>query len=417
MEHDFIIVGGGLTGLNCARTLLQNGQDGIILEADSKIGGRIQTEIYEGYRLDHGFQVLQTGYPEAQNSLDLSNLQLISYPAGVVIRKEGRFHTIADPRHHLRHIFSTAFAPVGTIMDRFRMVRLARSVCSCSFEELFQEKEMATSTYLRECGFSENFIASFFTPFFAGACLDRSLSASSRILRYIFRVFAAGDASIPAHGMEAIPKQIADAIPAEKIHLHSRVTSVSKTSVTTVEGQIHEAKRIIIATERPAVDSLLSSSSPQASVGESCLYFTADWQPPFDKPFLVLNGETQGPINNLAFPSLVSPHYAPTGKTLIAAVVLGEDNIGTADLTDRVQKQCIDWFGRDAEKWSHLKTFTIRHALPDQQPPTADPYSATFTTDSGIYIAGEYNSLPGIQWALLSGRKTAEFILNQPVVI
>ena len=32
---------------------------------------------------------------------------------------------------------------------------------------------------------------------------------------------------------------------------------------------------------------------------------------------------------------------------------------------------------------------------------------------SGIYVCGEYQSVPGIQWAMLSGRHTAEAVIKE----
>lgn len=58
--------------------------------------------------------------------------------------------------------------------------------------------------------------------------------------------------------------------------------------------------------------------------------------------------------------------------------------------------------------WKHLRTFKIEHALPDQKPPTANPYEIPAAIGKKTRICGEHQSLPGILWALLSGRQTAE---------
>jgi phytoene dehydrogenase-like protein len=291
------------------------------------------------------------------------------------------------------------------------MLALARSVGLGSFEELFMQREEKTIDYLRNLKFSDTFIEAFFRPFFAGACLDRSLTASSRVLRYIFRVFAQGDAALPAHGMEEIPRQLETSLPAGCIRFNSKAAAVEKGKVTLTSGESFLAKHIVLATSQPAAE-ILTGKTETPSIRESCIYFSADWQPPFDKPFLVLNGENSGPINNIAFPSLVSPYYSPHGKTLIAAVVLGKENCTDPDIIGRVRKQCSQWFGSSVNGWQHLHTYQIRHALPDQLPPTANPYELPVPLDKTLRIAGESGSLPGIQWALLSGRKTAESIIE-----
>jgi hypothetical protein len=58
------------------------------------------------------------------------------------------------------------------------------------------------------------------------------------------------------------------------------------------------------------------------SRAESCLYFSAA-EPPLQAPFLVVNAEGGGPINNLCVPSQVAPTYAPTGRSLISVTVIG----------------------------------------------------------------------------------------------
>lgn len=413
MVYDFIVVGAGLTGISCARSLTAEGLNGIVLDSADRIGGRVKTEIIDGYRLDHGFQVLQTGYPEAARVLDYKRLNLKKFPSGVAVRNGGRFNIIADPRYHLRHIFSTAASPIGSLKDRILMLKLARSVSAVSFEGLFAEEEVGARQYLESFGFSEKFIESFFVPFFAGACLERSISASSRVLRYIFRVFAEGDAAVPANGMGEIPRLLAADLKEQTIVGGSRVTKIEGNTVFVEGGRQLSCKRIILALPAPAIADLVPEAGASKSVGEMCLYFTADWRPPFDRPFLVLNGERDGPVNNLAFPSLVAPSYAPAGKTLIAAVVLGDKYMGKPNLIDDVRSQCADWFGVEASSWEHLRTFSINHALPDQSPPTTNPYKSPRPFAENLWIAGEYSSLPGIQWALLSGRKTAEAVLEE----
>jgi len=414
MKYDVVIVGAGLSGLACAATLQKKNSSFIILEAEDRPGGRIKTDIVDGYRLDNGFQVLQTGYPEVGRMLNTDGLQLRKFPAGVAVRYNRKFHIIADPRHHPRYLFSTLFSQLGTLNDRYAMLKLTRHVCNGSFEELFDQPEQTTVEFLKEWGFSQGFIKSFFVPFFAGACLDRNITASSRVLKYIFRVFAAGDATIPARGMGDIPHKLASALPRETIRYNSRVTKIDEEQVTLEDGTVFHGREVVLATEQPTLNRLLPEILPQQSVGESCLYYSADWRPPFKEPFLVLNGEGgSGPINNMAFPSLVAPEYSPSGKTLIAAVVLGRDHKRGDHLEQSVREQCIEWFGRDAENWKHLHTYTIEHALPLQVPPTSNPYSRPGAVKKRIRICGEHQSLPGIQWALLSGRQTAQAILEK----
>ncbi len=71
MKPQVIVVGAGMAGLSCARALQDRGIDYLVLEAADRVGGRIRTDILDGFRLDRGFQVLLTSYPEPRRQLDL----------------------------------------------------------------------------------------------------------------------------------------------------------------------------------------------------------------------------------------------------------------------------------------------------------------------------------------------------------
>jgi len=413
MKFDVVIVGAGIAGLSCAAGLYQKNLSFIILESTNRPGGRIKTDGVDGFQLDHGFQVLQTGYPEASRALDFQKLNLKKFPAGVAVRYNKEFHVIADPRRHPKYLFSTLFSPIGTLKDRFLMLKLAKDVCRGSLEVLFDHEEQPAINFLQDWGFSAGFIDRFFVPFFAGACLDPKITASSHVLKYIFRVFAQGDATLPSEGMGGIPVQIAARLPKDSIRFNSRVIGIDDTSVTLEDGSRFYGKTLVLATSQKALPDLVPSLTVSPSIGETCFYYSADWLPPHKEPFLLLNGEGRGPINNIAFPSLVSPDYAPPGKTLVAAVVLGRDNMARPDLEQRVRNQCADWFGDQVERWKHIQTFRIEHALPSQKPPTVHPYVPQEPVSKNLRIIGEYRSLPGIQWALLSGRMTAEAIISE----
>jgi hypothetical protein len=309
-------------------------------------------------------------------------------------------------------VFSTIFSPVGTVRDRIAMLKLARQVGNLSFEEIFDQPEEKTSVYLQSFGFSSQFIQSFFVPFFAGACLDRKITASSRVLKYVFRLFSMGDAALPSGGMGEIPRQLSSGAAAERILMQRRVVAAGDGFVQLDNGEKVYGRKIVLATAEPVVKKLLNVSMGSRSVGESCVYFSASWKPPFSAPFLVLNGEGHGPVNNIAFPSMVAPRYAPSGKTLIAAVVLG-DSVDRSDLETAVRHQCREWFGSAVDDWEHIRTYRIEHALPDQTPPTANPYHEPQPLNSLIIHCGEYQSLPGLQWALISGERAGRRVQSQ----
>ncbi len=411
MDSDVIIVGAGLAGLACARRLAEAGISFIILEGDRRLGGRIKTDRVDGFLLDHGFQVLQTAYPEARRTLDYGRLDLRAYAPGAIIRRNEKFYTLADPRRRPQNLWSTVTAPIGTMGDRLRLIKLASNLRRVKATDLFNSPDNTTIEFLRDEGFSEKIIERFFRPFFSGISLDPEIAVSSRVFQYIFRVFAEGDVALPARGMGAIPAQLAETLPEDSIRTGARVGYIRQGQVELTSGETIKGKTVVVATEGPETARLLGSGQTIGSRGEICLYYTAG-HPPVEQPYLILNGDRNGWVNSLTVPSQVAPSYAPPGQSLISVVVVGHFAADDDTVEAAVRGQLTAWFGRQVKEWHHLKTFQIRHALPTQKPPMPDPTRAARSPMPGIFICGEYGSVPGIQWAMLSGRHTAEAVME-----
>ena len=96
----------------------------------------------------------------------------------------------------------------------------------------------------------------------------------------------------------------------------------------------------------------------------------------------------------------------------VSILKLGHLDADDTSVESIVREELAEWFGPVVGDWQHLKTYRIVHALPEQSPPMADPTSGIAAEKPGIYVCGEYGSVPGIQWALLSGRQAAEQVLK-----
>src|SRR5215210_464407 len=110
---EVVVVGAGLAGLSAAVRLVTAGCDVHVVEAAPTPGGRLATDRIDGFVVDRGFQVLNTGYPRAAD-LDLPALDLGWFGRGAVLRVDGRAHRKVDPRRHPRSALDTARAPIGS---------------------------------------------------------------------------------------------------------------------------------------------------------------------------------------------------------------------------------------------------------------------------------------------------------------
>jgi phytoene dehydrogenase-like protein len=292
------------------------------------------------------------------------------------------------------------------------MARLAYNVRRGSSDGIFAKPDMPTIEFLRSQGFSARIIDRFFKPFFAGVCLDPHIQASSRVFNYIFRIFAAGDVALPGQGMGAIPQQLAETLPQGCIRTGARVESIDQGEVTLTSGEKVKGQAVVVATEGPETARLAGMPFGGGSRGELCLYFAAK-EPPVDQPYLVLNGDGTGWVNSLTVPSVVAPTYAPAGQHLVSVVVIGHMDADDSTAERAVRRELTEWFGPDVGDWHHLKTDRILHALPHQPPPMPDPTVAAPPIRPGLFVCGEHGSVPGIQWAMLSGRYAAEAVLKE----
>ncbi len=405
MTPDVLIVGGGLAGLCAARTLHAAGRTFTILEASDAVGGRVRTDLVDGFRLDRGFQVLLDAYPEAATVLDYAELDLKAFLPGAMIHFEGRFHELNDPWRRPMAAIGSLGNPIGTFTDKLKVATIRQRALQGTVEDRFRSPETTTIDALRQAGLSDVIINRFFRPFLGGIFLEPELLTSSRMFDFVFRMFSTGNAVVPALGMEEIPKQLASALPPASIRLNTRVIEVTPGQVRLEGGETLRARAVIVATEGPAAARLLGDDIRSKGQGVTCMYFSAP-RSPIAAPMLVLNGDGKGPINNLCVPSVVSPDYAPAGQTLISATSL-IDTTETAVL-DHLQA----WFGSRITDWHHLRTYRIPYALPNQAAPALATPERDVRRAPGLFVCGDHMDNASINGAMVSGRRAAQAVLG-----
>jgi phytoene dehydrogenase-like protein len=404
------IVGAGLSGLACALRLHQAGMPFLVLESSDAVGGRVRTDVVDGFRLDRGFQVLLADYPEARRVLDYAALDLRAFEPGALVWKDGRFRTLGDPWRRPGKAWATLRSGIGSFRDMLRIARLRAEVLRGPLEAIFRRPETSTRERLRGVGFSSDMIESFLRPLFAGILHDPDLRASSRMFDFVFRMLARGDTVVPAAGMGAIPEQMAARLPQGSIRLRARVASIGPGKVRLESGEVVEARAVVIAVEGPEAARLTGRLTDPGSRSVTCLYFAAE-AAPVSEPVLMLDGERRGPVNNLCFPSQIAPAYAPPGATLVSPSVLEGSGLAPAAVEDAARAQLETWFGPQVRSWRHLRTYHILLAQPDQLPPALDTPERPVRLAPGLYVCGDHRDTASIHGAMVSGRRAAAALL------
>lgn len=409
---EVIVIGAGLAGLCCARRLVQSGVRVAVLEASDGVGGRVRTDVVDGFRLDRGFQVLLTSYSEAQRGLDLEALDLKPLYAGSLVRVGHQWHRMGDPWHEPLAALKSLRNPVGSPWDKVKAGLLSLKLNAGQIADLTSRPETTSAEYLRR-RFSPPMIERFFRPFFGGVFLDRNLEAGSRWFEWLYRMFATGETVVPAEGMGEIPRQIAESLPRGTIHLNTRVEALQagRHRVRLSHGGEMEARAVVLATDGASAEELVRLDVPPTEFRALRSWWFTARAAPHSEPILHLNGNGAGPINHAVWMSNVSRAYAPAGRALLSVNTLPGME-GWDDLT-AVKLQLRDWFGPITDDWELLREDFIRHALPVQalnhprfegRPPRLGP---------GIFVCGDHHATPSINGAMLSGRRAAEAVLTE----
>lgn len=400
------IVGAGMAGLAAAGSVQRRGHDVTVIEASNGVGGRVRTDVVDGFTLDRGFQVLLTSYPVAQRVLDYDALDLRRFHAGSLVQVDSGRVLVGDPLRRPADLLDTIRAPIGSTVDKARLLAWRRSVLSGSLDELMKKGECTTGSRLSDLSFSDAFVDQFLRPLLAGITLDPKLEITSRFTEFVFRMLATGYGVVPAAGMGEIGRQLAELLPEGSVRLETPVESVDASGVVTAGGERIDADAVIVATDMDSSARLVDT--PTFGWSSVTTRWYASDEAPYDAPLLMLNGTGDGPVNNVAVMSNVSPRYAPAGKHLTAVSHPGTPVDGADD--SAVLSQLRGWFGGAVADWELLRTDVIEHAQPKHLPGEAVPAKARLEGD--IFVAGDHRHNASINGALQSGRAAARSVLE-----
>jgi glycine/D-amino acid oxidase-like deaminating enzyme len=409
-----IIIGAGLAGLACAADLAAAGASVTVLECADGVGGRMRTDRVstgrDWFLLDRGFQVFNTSYPQVQRRLDLRALRLSPFTPGMLLHTGAGRLRFADPTRR-----------PGDQGDLVRG-RLAGPGGLAALAAL-SARDMLLPARLLKCGPDQSTLATLasaripgelvelaFRPFLAGVFLEDELETSGRFFHLVWRSMLRGTLCLPRRGIQAVPEQLAAALPPGTIWLETPVRALAGPGVLLADGRELPADAVVVATGAAAAAALLPGLAVPDTRTVTTVYHAAPASPLAEPTLLV---DTEDEVLNTSVLSEVSPGYA-TGRPLISTSVLGG---GGADREPAVRARLADLYETDTAGWEHLASYTVDGALPAMPAPLRLSQPCRVTDDAtgpggpARYVCGDHRATGSVQGALASGTQAARELL------
>ena len=397
---EVLVVGAGLAGLSAAVRLRAAGCDVHVLEAADHAGGRLTTARVDGFVVDRGFQVLNTGYPRAAD-LDLPALDLGWFDRGAIVRVDGRAHRVVDPRSRPSAAPGTVTAPIGSFPEKAALAAFSVRAGYAPVDRLLRRTERTAEEALGTAGLGGDMLERFLRPFLAGVLLEAELTTSSRYLDLLWRSFVRGRIGLPAAGMQAVGEQLAARVEGERVHLATPVRSVAPGSVQTDHGSCR-ADAVVVATD-PATAARLLPGIEASAPRQVTTHVHVLPESPWSEPLIVL-GQPGGRLVNSVVLTDAQPAYSPDGRALVASSSLSAT--AEPEMRDEIAR-AHDVATRDLE---HLTTVTVVGAQPAALPPLE--MRRPVDLGNGIYVCGDHRDTPSIQGAMASGARAARAVLR-----
>jgi phytoene dehydrogenase-like protein len=432
-----LVIGAGLAGLSAAISLREAGVDAVVIEKSDSPGGRVRSDVIEGFVCDRGFQVFNPWYPTAKKLLDYRALDLKPLDAAVglvlldsskAVAEQTSIDFIGDPIRSLGDFFTTIRAPIGSKTSLVRLATYLAKTAVVGEQSLFSRPDISTMQVFRDLKLDRRLIDNLLKPFLGGVTLDLELTTSRHFTDFVLKSFALGKPSLPCRGMGEISNELANRLPTEAINYQTEVTSISSAqghpvTVETVRlGKTvsWSADQVVVATDPVTTRRLLPREFETKFGPLRPMQSVTTWYHVADCPSSDLNdGRSslllypQDPsvlINSLVISNAV-PSYSPDGRALISTSRLGLHPGPSAD--EEIKSRVMKIYGcptkRPTPSFNQIAKYEIENALPNMAPlwPPISP-----TTESRIFFAGDYTANGSIEGALQSGLTAARQIVG-----
>jgi protoporphyrinogen oxidase len=405
-QVEVAIIGAGLAGLACAIELQKNNIDFQIFEASDGVGGRVRSDVIDGFILDRGFQLYNPSYPEGKRLLNYEALDLKPFIPGVAIRDNKRLRIVVDPFRTKGFKLNLLKDIPGNPLSYLGLLRYFLSYLVTSDAQIATTKDISASDSLIRSGVRGNLLEKLLRPFLKGVFLESDLKTSRKFLDVVLKTFLRGIPSVPAQGMQVISDQLASKLPMEKISLNMKIIKIEGNKLQTENDEII-AKKIVVATDPTTAISWLNLEEKIMHT-VTTWYFKADQRVAElvkGKPILFVDASKNGPLTNAVVLTNAASSYAPPGQVLVSASAISPYE--NTDL-ESVKKHLSVIFGVGTNNWQLIKQYQIKEALPSMYPPFSLIKSNQISEN--LFVAGDHRATSSIQGALLSGTNAATLV-------
>jgi len=376
MNFDCIVVGAGLAGITAARAVQQAGNSVLLLEASDQVGGRVRSDVIDGFICDRGFQVINPKYPQVVKSNVIKELDF-KYISGKI--------RLADEQIKVGSSLSTFSPKLGSINQKLRFLKFVAS------PKVKNERSFGHYT----TGFPDLY-QKVLKPFLSGVFLTDPQEIASDVAQEILRSFVKSLPGVPAAGVGEFSRALAK--PIQNLKLNESVQSVSNGQVKTNQST-YRARYVIVATDPTTAAQLLSGVQLPKMLSSTTAYFATD-QLPIDSKNLVVSSKSKL-VNSIVI-SQVSSKYAPIGQHLVSATSL-------SPITESVfRKELAEIWQLNTHSWEYVARYEIKQSLPAHLPGVNKTRGAKFSDQ--IYVAGDHMAVPSQQGAMQSGYLAASAI-------
>ena len=385
-KAEAIVVGAGLAGLNAAIALQDAGLEVVVLEASDRPGGRVTSDLIDGYICDRGFQLINSKYPALQELNVISEIDFLPAPRVIEVAFGNERRALGDPRVAP---WTALDRTTGTIPEKLALLRFLMSHPrkDQSVEELLQALGTVYTRVLQ--------------PFLHGVFLTDPKNVDARYGLSIIKSFVSGTPGLPRKGVAELSNALASRV--KGISYSIQVDRVEGSTVHTSAG-IYDAENIIIATDATTATQLLGLNEVPRMAG--CItWYHATQENPSGNGRLVVDGQGRGPVINSIVISDVSSSYAPVGQHLVSTTT----DLGATE-SDVRRHLSILW-GVSTHDWQLIAKYEIPAALPIQS--IGRDLTQSIKVAKNVYVIGDHRAVPSQQGALFSGRLAAELILNE----